>query len=390
VAADDENGSGIRQVDVYVNVDNTRYELAGSMFPDCLNSSDTMSLQYRLGEGSLYQFMFQAVDNVGNKEPFPNTPQISYVNNNPPLDIYLSNRYFYEDDEIGTIIGEFTTIDDQSSDAFTYSLVDEEGYDNDIFIIDGKQLILNKDLRCYGQYMFHILVKTEDVNGDGFNKMFILYAEQTMTPPTTLVDHYLCYGDFIKIAGNVITEDGYYYDTIQTNYGCDSIVKHIVKHRPDPVVISYPDEFVCMYEDYDNHGFELTWDSIQEHLIGWNQLYDTTLVFERDSLNYYGCVDTVRVDLTVYPASRAVHDVIVCADAMPFIFGDSIFTKAGTKDVHFTSVITGCDSIVTVNLEVAPVHYDVPVFATICDNEYYMLFDDTIREAGTYYKMGES
>ena len=389
VAADDENGSGIRQVDVYVNVDNTRYELAGSMFPDSLNSSDTMSFQYRLGEGSLYQFMFQAVDNVGNKEPFPNTPQISYVNNNPPLDIYLSNRYFYEDDEIGTIIGEFTTIDDQSSDAFTYSLVDEEGYDNDIFIIDGKQLILNKDLRCYGQYMFQILVRTTDVNGDSYNKVFILYAEQTMTPPTTLVDHYLCHGDYITIAGKDITEDGYYYDTIQTNYGCDSIVKHIVKHRPEPIVTIF-NEGICMYEDYDNYGMNITWDSIQKHLAGWSQLYDTTLVFKRDTINFYGCYDTIQVNLAVHPASRSVHDVVVCTEALPFIYGDVIFIESGTKDVYFTSKLTGCDSIVTVNLEVAPTYFDVPVFATICENEYYMLFDDTIREAGTYYGMGES
>mgnify|MGYP003289807535 CR=1 FL=1 len=390
VATDDENGSGVRQVDLYVNVDSTQYVFAGSMYPDTIGSADTMSMSYQIGQGSLYQFVLQAVDNVGNKEPFSDTAQISFVNNNPPLDIFLSNRYFYEDDTIGTVIGKFSTLDDQSSDAFTYSLVDDDEYDNDLFIIENDKLLTNYDFRCYGKYMYQILVKTEDVNGECFNKMFILYAEQTMTPPTTLVDHYLCYGDFVEIAGKDISEDGYYYDTIPTPYGCDSIVKHIVKHRPDPIVISYPDEFICMYEDYNNHGFELTWDSIQEHLIGWNQLYDTTLVFDRDSLNYYGCVDTVRLDLTVYPASRTTHDVIACADALPFEYGDSIFVASGTKDVVFTSVLTGCDSIVTVNFEIAPSHFDVPVFATICDNEYYMLFDDTIREAGTYYKMGQS
>ena len=394
VATDDENGSGVRQVDLYVNVDSTQYVYVGSMYPDTIGSVDTMSLSYRLGQGSLYQFVLQAVDNVGNKEPFSDTAQISFINNNPPLDIFLSNRFFYEDDEIGTVIGEFTTLDDQTSDAFTYSLVNDEYSDSDsdnhIFTVDGKKLILNKDLRCYGQYMYQILVKTEDVNGDCFNKAFLLYAEQTMTPPTTLVDHYLCHGDFIEIAGEKITEDGYYYDTIPTAYGCDSIVKHIVKHRPEPVVISYPDEFICMYEDYNSYGFNLTWENIQERLAGWDQLKETTLVIERDSINVYGCIDTVRVDLTVYPASRSIHDVVVCADEMPFIYGDSIFTKAGTKDVYFTSKLTGCDSIVTVNLEVAPSYYDVPVYATICSNEYYMLFDDTIREAGTYYKMGES
>lgn len=389
VATDDEGGSGVRQVDLYVNVDNTQYVFAGSMYPDTIGSADTMSMAYQLGQGSLYQFVLQAVDNVGNKEPFSDTAHISFVNNNPPLDIFLSNRYFYEDDEIGTVIGKFSTLDDQSSDAFTYSLVDDDEYDNDLFIIENDKLLTNHDFRCYGQYMYQILVKTEDINGECFNKAFILYAEQTMTPPTTLVDHYLCYGDFVEIAGEYITEDGYYYDTIPTPYGCDSIVKHIVKHRPDPVVTSY-DEFICMYEDYDNYGFSLSWEDIQERLGGWHQLYDTTLILKRDSINVYGCTDTIRLDLTVYPASRTTHDVIACADAMPYVYGDSIFVAAGTKDVVFTSVITGCDSIVTVNLEIAPSHFDVPVFATICENEYYMLFDDTIREAGTYYMMGQS
>ena len=225
VATDDEGGSGVRQVDLYVNVDSTQYVFAGSMYPDTIGSADTMSMSYQIGQGSLYQFVLQAVDNVGNKEPFSDTAQISFVNNNPPLDIFLSNRYFYEDDKIGTVIGKFSTLDDQSSDAFTYSLVDDDEYDNDLFIIEDDKLLTNHDFRCYGQYMYKILVKTEDVNGESFNKMFILYAEQTMTPPTTLVDHYLCHGDFVEIAGKYITEDGYYYDTIPTFYGCDSINK---------------------------------------------------------------------------------------------------------------------------------------------------------------------
>ena len=390
VAEDDAKGSGVRQVDIYVNVDNTQYVLAGSMYPDSIGHVDTMSYSYRLGDGSLYQFVMQAVDNVGNKECFSETAHIVYSNNASPLDIYLSNTSFKENDAIGTMIGEFSTVDDQSTNNFVYSLVDEKDNDNDLFIINGNKLFTNYDFRCNGEYVFNIKVRSEDVNGDGYEKMFMLFAEPNMTPPTTLVDHYLCHGDFIEIAGKKITEDGYYYDTIPTTYGCDSIVKHIVKHRPEPVVISYPDEFICMYEDYNSYGFDLTWENIQERLAGWDQLKETTLVIERDSINVYGCIDTVRVDLTVYPASRSIHDVVVCADEMPLVYGDSIFTKAGTKDVYFTSVITGCDSIVTVNLEVTPSYFDVPVYATICSNEYYMLFDDTIREAGTYYKMGQS
>ena len=139
-----------------------------------------------------------------------------------------------------------------------------------------------------------------------------------MTPPTTLVDHYLCKDDYIEIAGNIITEDGYYYDTIPTPYGCDSIVKHIVRHRPDPVVSVF-DEDICMYEDYDNYGMNITWDSIQEHLVGWDQLNETTLVFKRDTINAFGCHVEIQVNLTIRPASRKVHDIMVCAKDMPYI-----------------------------------------------------------------------
>lgn len=389
VATDDENGSGIRQVDLYVNIDNTQYVLAGSMYPDTIGYADTMALSYRLGEGSLYQFVLQAVDNVGNKEPFSETAQIVFENNNPPLDIYLSNRSFNEDDAIGTLIGEFTTLDDQSSNNFTYSFVDDENYDNHLFTIENNKLKTNNDFRCYGNYVYQILVKSEDVNGGAMNKAFILFANQTMTPPTTLVDHYLCAGDFLEINGEIITEAGYYYDTLQTMFGCDSIVKHIVNHRPDPTIINY-NESLCMYEDYSNYGVHLTWDSIQTYLEGWDQLSETTITVKDDTTNVYGCSDTICLNLTIYPATRVSQDVIVCADEMPYFFGDSLFVAAGTKDVVFTSVLTGCDSVVTVNLEVAPSYFDVPVYASICDNEYYMLFDDTIRESGTYYKMGHS
>ena len=123
------------------------------MFPDTIGTADTMALSYRLGKGSLYQFVLQAVDNVGNKETFPDVAQITYVNNSSPLDIFLSNRSFDEDAAMGTLIGEFSTIDDQSSSDFTYSFVDDENYDNNLFKIEGNKLYTDNDFRCYGEYV---------------------------------------------------------------------------------------------------------------------------------------------------------------------------------------------------------------------------------------------
>ena len=389
VAADDENGSGVRQVDLYVNVDNTQYIYAGSMFPDTIGTADTMALSYRLGKGSLYQFVLQAVDNVGNKETFPDVAQITYVNNSSPLDIFLSNRSFDEDAAMGTLIGEFSTIDDQSSSDFTYSFVDDENYDNNLFKIEGNKLYTDNDFRCYGEYVYQIMVRTTDINGGNLDKLFILFVNPNMTPDATVIEHYLCDGDFVEIAGDIIFEDGYYYDTLSTIYGCDSIIKHIVKHRPDAIVTEYI-ESVCIDEDYDKDGIRLSWDDIQTYLNDWDEDDEIDIVIKLDTINDYGCADTISLYLTVYPEQRSAEDIIVCANDMPYTYGDSLFVAAGTKEIYFTSKLTGCDSIVTVNLEIAPSHFDVPVYAAICENEYYMLFDDTIREAGTYYGIGES
>lgn len=389
VAADDENGSGVRQVDLYVSIDNAQYQLAGSMYPDTISSNDTLGLYYQLDKGTLYQFKLQAIDNVGNKEPFADSAQIVFTNNNAPIDMYLSNNSFKEDDAAGTLIGEFSTLDDQTSDVFIYSFVDGENYDNDMFVIEGNKLKTNADFRCRGEYVYNIYVKTTDITGASFNKMFILFAQPTMTPSVTYVERFLCYGDFIEINNNIITEDGVYFDTLSTIYGCDSIVRYDVKHRPAPVT-TYFEDFVCMNDNYNANGMNISWDSVQTYLAGWDESSAMTIAFKCDTVNYYGCVDTICLNLTVQPMYREVMDVVVCANEMPFEIGGEIFVESGTKEVVFTSVQTGCDSIVTVNLEVTPSYFDVPVFATICDNKYYMLFGDTIREAGTYYKMGES
>ena len=390
LAQDDNGGSGIRQIDVYVNVDNTQYVLDGSMYPDTIGSVDTLSYSYRLGEGSLYQFIMQAVDNVGNKENFSEIAHVTYSHKSAPQDIYLSNTSFQEDDEVGTLIGEFHTIDDQSTDNFVYSFVDDENYDNNLFTIEGNRLKTNHDFRCYGSYVFNVKVRSEDVNGDGFEKMFILFAEPNMIPPVTAIDHYLCYGESVEFNGMIISEDGNYYDTLSTIHGCDSVVKLMVYHRPDPVTTLFPDEYVCMYEDYNDHGMNISWDSIQTYLSGWNQLSDTTLMFKRDTTNVYGCSDTIAMYLTVHPATRTTNDILVCANEMPYLCGDSIFLAPGTKDVVFSSVLTGCDSIVTINLDIAPSYFNVPVAAAICENEFYTLFDTIITDPGTYYRMGQT
>ena len=68
-----------------------------------------------------------------------------------------------------------------------------------------------------------------------------------------------------------------------------------------------------------------------------------------------GCESSKTFNLTENAAITSTKSVACCASELPYRYdpdgADTVFTTAGTKDVHYTSV-AGCDSIVTVTLTV--------------------------------------
>lgn len=388
LAYDDEGGSGIGNVELFVNADKTEYVSAGRMVKDSV--SDTLRGSFNIGFSSLYQFVCLATDNVGNKEAFKDSPEFEFVNNNPPTDIFLSNRFFDEDVKIGTLIGQITTTDDQESNEFEYSLVEGDGDDdNSLFRIDDDKLKTNHDFRCGNVYSFRVRIQSKDVNGDSIQKAFYLYANETATPPVTVLNEKLCFGETYTFGGMELSEVGVYYDTLHTVYGCDSVVKLNLIHYPEPV-ITYYDQPNCEGEDFEYEEFVIPWDSIENNYISsWNRQNDTTLVFKIDVENADKCSDTLWLNMLLHPKKYDSHDITICENGLPFRYGDSIFSEGGQKLVHFTTV-DGCDSIVTVNLTVEPTYYSNIKYDTICDNEEYVIFSDTITEPGQHYVMGKT
>ena len=390
VATDDEDGSGPQYVNLFVNVDNTQYVFASRMESDTALYADSVFTSYKLGQGSVYSFVAQATDNVGNVETFKTTPDYVYVNKFPPTDMFLTNRYFNEGDTVMTKIGDFYTIDDQSTDDFKYALVAGEGdTDNDKFSIDSCFLRTNHDFRCRDMFDFEIRVQCTDNSGATFEKVFQLHAKETETPPVTMVDTTICFGESIMFGGNLISDVGYYVDSLQTVRGCDSVVMLSLNHYPELVHFDL-DTTHCIYEDFDIPGFRLSWDSISQRLTKWTETSDTLLVYQYDSINANGCADVMNLNMHVYPQERDYHHVYACYNGMPFLYGDTLFTEAGIKDVHFRSKVTGCDSVVTVELEVNPVYVNIPLDTTICSNEVFELFGQQFTEPGEYKVYGET
>jgi len=96
----------------------------------------------------------------------------------------------------------------------------------------------------------------------------------------------------------------------------------------------------------------------------------------------HGC-DSIRI-LTLYvkPSKSSYDTLTICDDELPYRYGDSLLTIAGSHKITFTAY-NGCDSVVTLQLNVNPT-YTVRDTLIICDTNYaragnYMVLLSTIK-----------
>lgn len=343
-AADDTDGSGVAYINLYVNIDNTDYEFVGMVLPDSV-------YQYRMELGSQFDFIGRAVDHVNNMEAFKTAPEFTYVRGTAPTDIRLSASTFDEDAPLFTVIGNFSTTDDQTSNMFVYSLVDGDGADhNALFDIVGNALVTDNDFRCYGLYDYSIRVRSLDLSNQYIEKVFTVHAMRTMTPEVVTLREYLCPNQTYYFGGEWIGAGGIYYDTLQTAFGCDSIVCLVLENAAEPLVTEIVDT-ICFGSDYADHGYNLTADTLVLLTAGWTMSEDIVLSLDRYSENYYGCYDTTRLALTIHPAFNYVDAVSVCQIDLPYQYQGVPFYR-DTVAVFSYQTGLGCDSVYTLNLSV--------------------------------------
>jgi len=121
--------------------------------------------------------------------------------------------------------------------------------------------------------------------------------------------------------------------------------------------------------------------------IWYGQQLTTTGDYMYDSVNIYGCVDTINVHFNAYPAYNIVTDTAVC-DAQWCEWRGKKYYVTGTYSDPFTSV-HGCDSTYVLNLVMAQ-SVNVDTTLVICYPDLpYVLNDGTeIWSSGDYTDRG--
>jgi gliding motility-associated-like protein len=95
------------------------------------------------------------------------------------------------------------------------------------------------------------------------------------------------------------------------------------------------------------------------------------------------CDSTVTLNLTVNPALTGVKNITICSNQLPYTWNGVAVNTGGNNAATFTtaSLVTGCDSTTTLNLTVNPV-LTATKHTTICPSQLPYTWNNIIVNAG--------
>jgi hypothetical protein len=116
--------------------------------------------------------------------------------NDNPTDIALSNSAVDENVPANTVVGTFSTTDQDAGDTFTYTLVTGTGdTDNAAFNINGSDLRITNSPNFEAKSSYSIRVRTDDGHGGTFEKVFTITVNDLNEAPTAGTDTYDAIGN---------------------------------------------------------------------------------------------------------------------------------------------------------------------------------------------------
>lgn len=197
------------------------------------------------------------------------------------------------------------------------------------------------------------------------------YGIVILRTPSAELEHSICEGNSFQFGTQTLTEEGVYTEVFTHSNGCDSTVTltfHVV-----PVLEGETEVTICEGNSYEFGTQTLT-------VAG-----EYTETFQSVS----GCDSVVTLTLNINPAFNEEEQITIC-DGEEFVFGSQLLNIAGEYTEEFISV-TGCDSIVTLTLNVNAVNTNViqnditltaeateATFQWVdCNNEYAPVLNET-------------
>ena len=183
-------------------------------------------------------------------------------------------------------------------------------------------------------------------------------------PTNETIYREICEGDTYNFNGQQLATAGEYRDTLRNAVGCDSVVILHLNVLPK----YYHTVERTIYEGDTVHFMD--------------QIYSTSGVYPVRFTSSIGCDSIIELRLTV---TRLYDDsVSVCANDLPLMWrGQTIYESGIYRD---TISSTNGTSVVGIKVTVLPIaHLEEPIMKTICEGDFYKFGDSILTTQGTYY-----
>ena len=173
----------------------------------------------------------------------------------------------------------------------------------------------------------------------------------------------VCEGTGYQFGNETYFATGTYEQNLIATSGCDSSVTLIL--MVTDMIMEDQAVTICSYESYEFGNKILTESG----------LYVDTLT------SAGGCDSIVNLDLTVlFPAEEIINATICTGDS--YTLGNVTYQTPGIHEQNLIAT-SGCDSLVTLNLSVVP-NFQLPISATLCANDYFQVGDSLYNQSGLY------
>ncbi|MFY0687117.1 MAG: PKD domain-containing protein [Cyclobacteriaceae bacterium] len=185
----------------------------------------------------------------------------------------------------------------------------------------------------------------------------------------TTVISTLCKGDSTFFSNRYISETGSYIDSLETIYGCDSVVTLDLE-----ILDTYSENLstsICSNDSLLFGSSYLSAGGEYQH------------VFEASN----GCDSVINLTLLINEVKQADLNRTICEGESYEIEGDS-HTSSGSYSYTLSSS-DGCDSVVNLTLTVLD-KIDTNISRTICNGETIVFGSNTLDESGSYAAIFDS
>ena len=173
----------------------------------------------------------------------------------------------------------------------------------------------------------------------------------------------ICNGDSIIIGTNAYMQTGTYNDTLQNQYGCDSIIN---------TLLIVNQEYIINNNDTICNGSQI--------IVG-NNIYSQTGIYTDNFNTTKGCDSVINTFLFVKPSSSHNNTAIICQGEYITI-GTNIYSSAGNY-IDTLMNINNCDSIIHTNISMLP-SYNTQQNISICQDDSVIIGNNTYFNSGIY------